>query len=343
LHRYLASDLHGGYNTCNCFLFTDNTYQAENIARALKEKKAREKKERADHKKKDMAAQRRTKSRAINSANLNDDDADVNNLVDNMLGKMKQRDANDVLESIKKNDRHVRDARKSMSPQNKDKDAAAVSGRRDRDSVEGGYADVGVEGRHARMRTRINDLTTQDVAFETARIEKFANAVATGGTKDTKDNSKKESSKKGGLFGGVFKGRSSTGGGGRRSSAASPDASPTNTNTRGDSPPKPDTHVSRKSVAVASASPSMSPRGNSASPNNTAAAVVGADDSDQHQQQRQHHDSTTTTSATAAGTSSGSPPSPDREQPAPAKLAQFLGATRASKADKKQRRNAKES
>eukprot|EP00953_Heterococcus_sp_UTEX-ZZ885_P017261 9663-Heterococcus_DN1.PRE.1 len=206
-----------------------------------------------------MAAQRRTKSRAINSANLNDDDADVNNLVDNMLGKMKQRDANDVLESIKKNDRHVRDARKSMSPQNKDKDAAAVSGRRDRDSVEGGYADVGVEGRHARMRTRINDLTTQDVAFETARIEKFANAVATGGTKDTKDNSKKESSsKKGGLFGGVFKGRSSTGGTGRRSSAASPDASPTN--TRGDSPPKPDTHVSRKSVAVASASPSMSPR-----------------------------------------------------------------------------------
>jgi hypothetical protein len=291
-------------------------------------------------------AKQRTKSRAINSANLNDDDADVNNLVDNMLGKMKQRDANDVLESIKKNDRHVRDARKSMSPQNKDKDAAAASGRRDRESVEGGYADVGVEGRHARMRTRINDLTTQDVAFETARIEKFANAVATGGTKDTKDSTaKKESSKKGGgLFGGVFKGRSSTGGTGRRSSAASPDASPTN--NRGDSPPKPDTHVSRKSVAVASASPSMSPRGNSASPNNTAAAataaaaavVVGADDNDQ--QQQQHHDSTTT--ASAAGTS-GSPPSPDREQPAPAKLAQFLGATRASKADKKQRRNAKES
>jgi hypothetical protein len=72
------------------FLVRFDRAQAENKARALKEKKAREKKERAALKKATMA-ERRTKK--------------PDNLVDDVFGKMKQRDAKDVLDSIEESDR----------------------------------------------------------------------------------------------------------------------------------------------------------------------------------------------------------------------------------------------
>ncbi|KAG5189667.1 hypothetical protein JKP88DRAFT_347642 [Tribonema minus] len=201
------------------FLQRFDRAQAENAARLLKEKKAREKKERADAKKKDMAAKTKagTRPAARGGAGGGDDD-DHDNLVDARLGKMKQRDAADVLETIKANDRQVKLARDS------------VGGPRDRTSGDlsgpAGEASHHKQATmaHARAKTRggmladPSALGTPQEADEEAvkedieRIQKMAAAVSsTGAGKDAGGKSAQGKKDKASVFSRMVRGRRGSG------------------------------------------------------------------------------------------------------------------------------------
>ncbi len=122
------------------FLRRFDRAQAENQARILKEKKLREKKERAELKKEANLQKRKGLERK------------ADNLVDNVFGMMKEREAKDVLEDIEEHDRRTYDARHST----------------------GGDSPAQL---HHRRKSRIKDMVMDDEAAleeEIRRVEKFA-------------------------------------------------------------------------------------------------------------------------------------------------------------------------
>ncbi|CAM9408804.1 unnamed protein product [Chrysoparadoxa australica] len=131
------------------FLRRFDRAQAENTARALKEKKAREKKERAELRKKEMANKSKNKK-------------NPDNLVDNVFGKMKSQQAKDVLETIKDKDKRASNARQSMSPQTK----------KDLEKERVAAMTPAEKEKHKRNKTRLKDLVTDD-AEELKRVEKM--------------------------------------------------------------------------------------------------------------------------------------------------------------------------
>ncbi len=122
------------------FLRRFDRAQAENQARILKENKLREKKERAALKKQTNAQKRKGLEHK------------ADNLVDNVFGMMKEREAKDILEDIEENDRRTHDARHSMSG-----DSPAEL--------------------HRPTKSRVKDMVVDDEAAleeEIRRMEKFA-------------------------------------------------------------------------------------------------------------------------------------------------------------------------
>ncbi len=122
------------------FLRRFDRAQEENQTRILKENKLREKKERANLKKLSNMQKRKGLERK------------ADNLVDNVFGMMKEREAKDILEDIEEHDRRAYDARHSM----------------------GGDSPTEL---HRRTKSRVKDMVMDDEAAleeEIRRVEKFA-------------------------------------------------------------------------------------------------------------------------------------------------------------------------